>query len=361
MKKRRVAVVGATGLAGQQFLASLAGHPWFEVVVLAASERSAGKPYGEAIRDANGARRWWVTNAEPAPEFLGLQVEDARRLDAGKVDVVFAAVESDVAKELEPLYGRATPVVSTAAAFRNEPDTPIALPGVNVAAHLPLLEEQRRRRGWKGFVLPLPNCTTVGLAISLKPLLDRFGIRRVLMTSLQGISGAGRSPGVVGLDIVDNIIPYIPKEEEKVAAEARKILGRLGEGGIEPHPATVGATCTRVSVLEGHTLSVMVETERPCDPAAAAEAMRAFRGDFAGLGLPSAPAHPIIVHDDPFRPQPRLDRDAESGMATSVGRLRAEPALGSGLKYVAVSHNTRMGAAQGAVLAAEHLCHAGLI
>jgi aspartate-semialdehyde dehydrogenase len=361
MKKRRVAVVGATGLAGQQFLASLAGHPWFEVAVLAASERSAGKPYGEAIRDANGARRWWVTNAEPAPEFLALQVEDARRLDAGKVDLVFAAVESDVAKELEPLYGRLAPVVSTAAAFRSELDTPIALPGVNVAAHMPLLEEQRRRRGWKGFVLPLPNCTTVGLAISLKPLLDRFGIRRVLMTSLQGISGAGRSPGVVGLDIVDNIIPYIPKEEEKVAAEARKILGRLGEGGIEPHPAVVGATCTRVSVLEGHTLSVMVETERPCDPAAAAEAMRAFTGDFAGLGLPSAPAHPILVHDDPFRPQPRLDRDAESGMATSVGRLRAEPALGNGLKYVAVSHNTRMGAAQGAVLAAEHLVHAGVI
>src|SRR6185503_19193042 len=192
MKKRRVAVVGATGVAGQQFLASLVGHPWFEVAVLAASERSAGKPYGEAIRDANGARRWWVANAEPAPEFLALQVEDAKRFDAGRVDLVFAAVESDAAKELEPLYGRVTPVVSTAAAFRYEPDTPIALPGVNVAAHMPLLEEQRRRRGWKGFVLPLPNCTTVGLAISLKPLLDRFGIRRVLMTSLQGISGAGR-------------------------------------------------------------------------------------------------------------------------------------------------------------------------
>src|SRR5206468_596954 len=297
MRKRRVAVVGATGVAGQQFLAALAGHPWFEVAVLAASARSAGRPYGEAIREANGARRWRVAGTEPPPEFLAL----------------------------------------------------------------PLLAEQRRRRGWKGFVLPLPNCTTVGLAISLKPLLDRFGLARVLMTSLQGISGAGRSPGVVALDIVDNVIPFIPKEEEKVAAETRKILGRLGEGGIEPHPAPVGATCTRVGVLEGHTLSVMVETERPCDPAAAADAMRAFRGDYAGLGLPSAPAHPILVHDDPFRPQPRLDRDAEGGMATSVGRLRAEPALRNGLKYVALSHNTRMGAARGAVLAAEHLCHAGLV
>ncbi|HUE30580.1 MAG TPA: aspartate-semialdehyde dehydrogenase [Verrucomicrobiae bacterium] len=361
MRKRRVAVVGATGVAGQQFLAALAGHPWFEVAVLAASARSAGRPYGEAIREASGARRWWVTGMEPAPEFLALPVVDAARLDPDGLDLVFAAVESDAARELEPMYARAVPVISTAAAFRSETDTPIALPGVNVAAHLPLLAEQRRRRGWKGFVLPLPNCTTVGLAISLKPLLDRFGLARVLMTSLQGISGAGRSPGVVALDIVDNVIPFIPKEEEKVAAETRKILGRLGEGGIELHPAPVGATCTRVGVLEGHTLSVMVETERPCDPAAAAEAMRAFRGDYEGLGLPSAPAHPILVHEDPFRPQPRLDRDAEGGMATSVGRLRTEPALRNGLKYVALSHNTRMGAAHGAVLAAEHLCHAGVL
>ncbi|HZP40637.1 MAG TPA: aspartate-semialdehyde dehydrogenase [Candidatus Binatia bacterium] len=360
MRRRRVAVVGATGIAGQQFLASLAGHPWFEVTALAASARSAGRTYAEAIRDASGARRWWVADAEPAADFLALQVQDATRLDPGSVDIVFAAVESDAARELEPLYARAVPVISTASAFRYEADVPIALPGVNLATHLPLVAEQRRRRGWKGFVLPLPNCTTVGLAISLKPILDAFGIARVLMTSLQGISGAGRSPGVVALDIVDNVIPYIPKEEEKVATETAKILGRLGEGGIEPHPAAVGATCTRVGVLEGHTLSIIVETERRCDPAAAAEAMRAFRGDYAGLGLPSAPAHPILVHDDPFRPQPRLDRDAEGGMATSVGRIRSEPAVPNGLKYVALSHNTRMGAAHGAVLVAEYLCHAGL-
>src|SRR5690242_1049810 len=361
MRKRRVAVVGATGIAGQEFLVALAGHPWFDVVALAASARSAGRTYAEAIRDQSGARRWWVSGTEPAPEFLALPVEDASRLDPGKVDLVFAAVESDAARELEPIYARAVPVVSTASAFRYEVDVPIALPGVNVAAHLPLVEEQRRRRGWKGFVLPLPNCTTVGLAISLKPLLDQFGIERVLMTSLQGISGAGRSPGVVALDIVDNVIPYIPKEEEKVATETGKILGRLGEGGIEPHPAVVGATCTRVGVLDGHTLSIMVETERPCDPAAATEVMRAFRGDYAGLDLPSAPAHPILVHDDPFRPQPRLDRDAEGGMATSVGRLRPEPALANGLKYVALSHNTRMGAAHGAVLTAEYLCATGVL
>ncbi|HZP40097.1 MAG TPA: aspartate-semialdehyde dehydrogenase [Candidatus Binatia bacterium] len=358
MRKRRVAVVGATGVAGQQFLAALAGHPWFEVVALAASARSAGVPYGEAIRDGSGARRWWAAG-EPAPELLALTVVDAQKLSVDGLDLVFAAVESDAARELEPMYARAVPVISTAAAFRYETDVPIMLPGVNVAAHLPLVEEQRRRRGWKGFVLPLPNCTTVGLAISVKPILDGFGLVRVLMTSMQGISGAGRSPGVAALDIVDNVIPYIPKEEEKVARETGKILGRLGEGGIEPHPAPVGATCTRAAVLEGHTLAVTIETEQPCPPAAAAEAMRAFQGDFAGLDLPSAPAHPIIVHEDPFRPQPRLDRDAGNGMATSVGRLRPEPALRNGLKYVALSHNTKMGAAQGAVLVGEYLCRTG--
>ena len=360
MRKRAVAVVGATGVAGQQFLAALAGHPWFEVTALAASARSAGRPYGEAIRDPSGARRWWCSE-EPAAEFLGLPLEDAARLDPGRVDLVFAAVESEAARELEPVYARAVPVVSTAAAFRYEPDVPIALPGVNLAAHLPLVEQQRQRRGWKGFILPLPNCTTVGLAISLKPLLDGFGLERVLMTSMQGLSGAGRSPGVIALDIVDNVIPYIPKEEEKVATETAKILGRLGEGGIAPHPAPVGATCTRAAVLEGHTIAVTIATTRPCSPSAAAEAMRAFRPDYAGLDLPSAPAHAIIVHDDPFRPQPRLDRDAEGGMATSVGRLRAEPAVERGLKYVALSHNTRMGAAKGAVLAAEYLCRTGVV
>jgi len=181
----------------------------------------------------------------------------------------------------------------------------------------------------------------------------------VLMTSMQGISGAGRSPGVGALDIVDNLIPYIPKEEEKVATETGKVLGRLGEGGISSHPARVGATCTRAAVLDGHTLAVTVETERSCEPAAAAAAMREFGGDYAGLDLPSAPPRPIIVHEDPFRPQPRLDRDTDRGMATHVGRLRPEPALGHALKYVALSHNTRMGAAHGAVLVAEYLCRTG--
>jgi aspartate-semialdehyde dehydrogenase len=330
------------------------------VGALAASSRSAGRPYGEAIRDASGARRWWCKE-EPDAAFLALPVQDAAKLDPGSVDLVFSAVEAEPARELEPMYAKAVPVVSTASAFRYERDVPIVVPGVNMVAHVPLIEQQRRGRGWKGYIVPQPNCTTVGLVISLKPLHDAFGVERVLMTSMQGLSGAGRSPGVIGLDILDNIIPYIPKEEEKVATETGKILGRLGEGGIESLPAAVGATCTRAAVIEGHTLAVSVQTKKACDPAAAVAAMREFRGDFAGLNLPSAPQHPILVHDDPFRPQPRLDRDAEEGMATSVGRVRPEPALANGLKYVALSHNTKMGAARGAVLVAEYLCSAGLV
>ncbi len=360
MRKRRIAVVGATGLAGQQALVALENHPWFEVTALAASSRSAGKPYAEAIRDASGARRWFCRE-EPPAAAMSLMVQDAEALDPTTVDAVISCVESDPAKVLEPKYAAHVPVLSTASAFRYESDVPIIVPGVNVAAHAPLIEHQRKQRGWKGFVLPQSNCTVVGMVISLKPILDAFGIERVLATTMQSMSGAGRSPGVIGLDILDNLIPYIPKEEEKVAAEAGKILGTLGEGGIVPHGAPLGATCTRAAIIEGHTVSLTVQTERPCSPADAAAAMRAFRGDYAGLDLPSAPQHPIIVHDDPFRPQPRLDRDLDGGMATSVGRLRAEPALPNALKYVVLSHNTKMGAAKGVVLAGEHLVKLGML
>ena len=353
--KKKVAIVGATGIAGQQFMPALAEHPWFEVTRLVASERSAGKTYAEALRDPKtGARRWWA-DVEPPEAILRLPVEDSRDFRPDDVDLVFTAVESDVAKELEPRYAKTTPVVSTASAFRYEEDVPILVPGVN-SEHRALLELQKRRRGWKGWVTPIPNCTTTGLVLALAPVVAAFGARRVLVTSMQGISGAGRSPGVVALDILDNVIPFIPNEEEKVARETRKILGRVGEGGIAPREMIVSATCTRAAVLEGHTEAVSVELEQPATLEQVAEAMRAFG---RGRKLPSAPERWIIVHDDPFRPQPRLDRDAEGGMATSVGRLRLEPALENGIKFVLVSHNTKMGAAKGAVLVAEELLEAG--
>jgi aspartate-semialdehyde dehydrogenase len=356
-RERRVAVVGATGVAGQQFVAALDRHPWFRLTALAASERSAGRSYAAALTDAKSGARRWYCDEEPSAEALALVVADARDLDLDSVDIVFTAVESDAARELEPRFARRCPVFSTASAFRYEPDVPIAVPGVNLD-HLDVTEAQRRNRDWQGFVVPLPNCTTMGLAVTLKPLAEAFGLRRVVMTSMQGLSGAGRSPGVVALDVLDNIIPYIVGEEEKVAKETGKILGSLVQGRFEAHPAVVSATCTRANVREGHTEAVQVELERTPTLEQVREAFTSFGRDFCARGLPSAPRSLIVLHDDPFRPQPRLDRDAEGGMATSVGRLRLDAA---GLRYVLVSHNTKIGAAKGAVLIAEHLVNEGRI
>ncbi len=359
MKKKKVAVIGATGVAGQQFLASLAGHPIFEVVALAASERSAGKIYKDAITDAHGAFRWYCQ--EPLdPAFAKIQVEDASKLDAAKVDLVFTAVESDAAKDLEPRYAKTTPVVSTASAFRYEEDTPIFIPGVNMD-HDQLIPIQKKKRGWKGFVTPVPNCTTTGLAMTLKPLLEAFGILQVLMTSMQACSGAGRSPGVIGLDIIDNVIPYIPKEEEKVEKETQKILGTIVGETVAPAPFPVSATCTRVPVLEAHTEAVYVSLKKHATEDEVKKAMRDYGKEFVAMKFPSCPPHLIEVTDDPFRPQPRLDRDREGGMVTSVGRVRSDHALPNGIKYMLVSHNTKMGAAKGGMLVAEYLVHQGHI
>jgi len=355
------AVVGATGLAGQQFLAALVDHPRLEVVKLAASTRSAGKRYGEAIREANGQVKWYAAGTVDGLGGLrDLVVEDAAALDPRGLGVVFSAIEAEPARELEPRWGAETAVVSTASAFRYEDDVPILIPGVNMD-QARLIDVQRRRRGWKGFITPNPNCTTTGLAVTLAPLHDRFGVERVYMTSMQALSGAGRSPGVIALDSLDNIIPYIPKEEEKVEKETRKILGRLVGDAIEPAPFSVSCTCTRVPVLEGHTESVFVSLARPASEAEVKDAWREQGAAFVAHGYPSSPRHLIVVHDDPFRPQVRLDRDNEGGMATSVGRLRMDPSLPNGLKYVLVSHNTKMGAAKGAILVAEDLIARGYI
>jgi len=359
MKKKKVAVVGATGVAGQQFLASLPGHPYFEVTALAASERSAGKKYKDAITDAHGASHWYCQ--EPLdPAYASLEVQDASKLDATKVDLVFTAVESDAAKMLESLYAKTTPVVSTASAYRYEKDVPIFIPGVNMDHDL-LIAEQKKNRGWKGFVTPVPNCTTTGFAMTLKPLYDAFGIDRVVMTSMQACSGAGRSPGVSALDITDNVVPFINKEEEKVEIETQKILGKISGGTVAPAAFPVSATCTRVAVLEAHTEAVYVSLKKDATVEEAKKAMREFGKSFIALNLPSSPTHLIDVTDDPFRPQPRLDRDKEGGMVTSVGRVRKDLALSNGIKYVLVSHNTKMGAAKGGMLVAEYLVHKGHI
>ena len=356
----KAAIVGATGIVGQQFVLALQQHPWFRIEALAASRRSAGRTYGEALRDpATGAWRWY---AGPLPDktIFDLPVEDAETLEASRFDVIFTGVESDAAKALEPQYAKSCPVLSTASAFRYEDDVPVLIPGVN-DDHARLVEQQRRQRGWKGFISPNPNCTTVGLAISLAPLVRTFGVDTVVMTSLQAVSGAGRNGGVLSLDILDNVIPYIPKEEDKVRREVSKILGQITTAGLEPLPVRISATCTRVPVMDGHTASVLAVTSRQASVSEAREVMASFGREFVELGLPSSPRQFIVMHDDPYRPQPRLDRDTDDGMATVVGRLRADTAFDNGLQYVVLSHNTKMGAAKGTVLAAEMLVHKGYI
>lgn len=354
--QKRVAVVGAAGIAGQQFMAALAGHPWFELVAIAGSARSAGKTYEDALRAPNGQMLWFQT--DPIPEsYRNMRVTLGTDLDLDQVDIVFTAVESDAAKKLEPIYAAHKPTISTASAYRMEPDVPLLIPGVNTDHHA-LIARQREERGWNGFVVPIPNCTTYGLACTLAPLHRAFGVETVIMTSLQATSGAGRVGGVLALDIVDNLVPYIPKEEDKVEREAQKILGSYADGVVHPADFVVSSTCTRVPVTDGHTETVCVRTVTPCT---VEEATAAFRDYAPGLnGLPCAPKQFITVHDDPFRPQPRIDREADGGMTTHVGRIRPDAALG-GVKYVLLSHNTKAGAAKGALLVAEALIQAGQI
>lgn len=358
--KLRCAVVGATGIAGQQFLAALKDHPYFQVVRLAASERSAGKTYREAITSSTGGVSWFL--AEPlADEFASMPVVDASSMTLDGLDLVFAAVESDAAKVLEPKYAEQLPVISTASAFRYETDVPILIPAVN-GHQAELIRLQQKNRGWKGFVTPIPNCTTTGLAIACAPLERAFGIDKVMMTSMQAVSGAGRSPGVIALDITDNVIPYIAKEEEKVEREMQKILGKLEGNNITPAPIAVSATCTRVAVLDGHFEAAYVSLKRGASLDEVKAEMRRFGGDINPSTHPSAPKNWITVHEDPYRPQPRRDRDADRGMTTSVGRLREDRVIGPhGVKFVLLSHNTKMGAALGAVLVAEDLMKRGLI
>lgn len=354
-----VAIVGATGIAGQQVLAALAGHPMFEMAALAASERSAGRNFDEAITDvSSGMRRWYVDGAEPPPEALKLEVQDAKSMRLDGAQLVFAAVESEAARELEPVYARHVPTISTARPHRMDADVPLVIPGVNLD-HLVIVNEQRRRRGWEGYIATLPNCTATGLAITLKALDQRFGVDAVIVTTMQGISGAGRD--LPALDILENIIPYIPREEERVMIETRKILGRVAEGGIAELPIKISATCTRAAVLAGHTESVSVSLKRTASVDEISSAFEAYGQDFTTLGLPNSPHHMITVHRNPMRPQPRLDREADHGMTTSVGRVRADEVMPNGIKYLLVSHNAAMGAGRGAVLLAEYLQHTGLL
>ncbi len=352
--KKKVAIIGVTGAVGQEFVLSLKDHPWFEVTQIAASERSAGKNYVDAIRDPDSGIIKWEVGGE-IPEYVkGMTVKKIDEINVAELDLVFSAVESNAARDIETKFAKDLPVISTSSAYRYEDDVPILIPGIN-DEQAELLDVQKKKRDWKGWVAPLPNCTTTGLAITMKPLYEKYGAKKVMMTSMQAISGGGRSPGVSAMDVTDNIIPYIPKEENKVRIETKKILGKLKDGKIEPADIRVSCTCTRVPVIDGHTESVFVETEKEIDPKNAKETYEQYNKEISVVGLPSAPKDYYAVHEDPTRPQPRIERQVGDGMTTTIGRLEKEELFDHGLKYMLFSHNKKMGSAKGAVLLAEML------
>ena len=321
------------------------------------SDRSTGKKYIDAIRDPHSGILKWH-NREQIPEYIrDTVISKLDDINPKDFDLIFTAVESDAAQIIEPKLATEFPLLGTAAAFRYENDVPILIPGIN-DDHIELLNKQKKERKWGGFIAPLPNCTTTGLAITLKPIMANFGIKSVLMTSMQALSGAGRSPGVVALDILDNVIPYIPKEEEKVQIETKKILGRYSDLSgeiISDETQSQLAPGTRVPVSDGHTEVVFVETSTNADPESVAKQMVKFSENVSIKALPSAPKDYIIVNDDPTRPQPRIDREVNDGMTTVVGRLRKDSVFENGIKYVLLTHNEKMGSAKGAVLLAELL------
>jgi aspartate-semialdehyde dehydrogenase len=346
MDRIPVAILGATGAVGQRFVQLLSDHPWFEIAALAASERSAGRRYADACN--------WVIANDPLPS-VGEMIVSPLEPDI-PARLVFSALPSAVAREVEPRFAQAGyGVCSNASAFRYEPDVPLVIPEVN-AGHTALIERQRTERDWPGFIVTSPNCTTTGVVMPLKPLDNAFGLRRVLATSMQAISGAGY-PGVASLDILDNVLPYIGGEEEKIERETQLLLGRMVDDRRVEAPVIVSAQANRVPVLDGHTVCLSLGFEKQPTVEKAIVALANFRGPDVVRELPSAPEHPIIVRLEPDRPQPRRNRDAEGGMAVTVGRVRECPLLH--LRLVSVSHNTLRGAASGSILNAELLVASG--
>lgn len=341
-KKIPVAVLGATGLVGQRLVHLLADHPGFEIRALAASDNSVGKKYAEVAK-------WKLPH--PIPESArDLIVQPCE--PGMDVALVFSALPSDVAGDIEENFAaRGYLVSSNASNHRLDADVPLVIPEVN-PDHLDLIRVQRARRQSSGAIVCNPNCSTIHLTLALKPLADAFGLRRVIVTTMQAISGAGY-PGVASLDILDNVIPFIGGEETKLETEPLKILGTLQGDRIVNADVKISAACNRVATWDGHLETVSVELIEKPNIDQLRRVMIQFKGEPQTLGLPTAPAHPIIVRDEVDRPQPRLDRDAERGMASVVGRVR--PCNVLDYKFVLLGHNTVRGAAGGTVLNAELL------
>jgi aspartate-semialdehyde dehydrogenase len=343
-----VAVLGATGAVGQRFIQLLADHPWFEIVALAGSDRSAGKPYAEACR--------WVLDSDPPPRVGEMIVVAPEPGLPGTI--AFSALPTEVAREVEPQFAQAGYLVcSNASAYRETSHVPLLIPELN-ADHLGMIARQRAVCSWPGLIVTSPNCTTTGLAMALYPLHRAFKVTQVFVTTLQAVSGAGY-PGVPFLDITDNLIPYIGGEEDKIRSETCLLLGDMSAGERTPAEIGISVQVTRVPVIDGHTLSIAAKFEHPPTVEEATQVLESFRGPDVLQQLPSAPARPVVVRYELDRPQPRRDRGAEGGMAVTVGRVR--PCTLLDLRLVSVVHNTLRGAASGSILNAELLVAEGFV
>ncbi len=347
MPKKRAAILGSSGMIGQRFARMLQGHPYFDVVAYCASDRSDGKTMAQA----------WKLSDVDLDKDLGAQVIQGTNSEALRkqgVDVVFSGLPSEVAGPIEDALAEAgMAVFSNAASHRMEPDTPILLPEVN-ADHLDSIEVQKKRRKNHGFIVTNANCSVTGLALGLKPLVDKFGFKDVNVATYQALSGAGY-PGVASLDILGNVMPYIKNEEEKMNSEGRKILGTWTNGRFEDSPVMIQACCARVHVRDGHLEAVFIRDKEMPSRDDIIGALSHFSARPQKLKLPSAPEHPILVREEPDRPQPILDADAgtpqrAAGMAVTVGRIRVDRDV---LRMFLLSHNTIRGGAGGSVLNAE--------
>ena len=348
--RQQIGILGATGMVGQRFIQLLENHPWFEVAWLAASDRSSGKKYGDAVK-------WKLDTALPE-RVANMVVSPA--VPEGAPKIIFAALDADIAREMEPAFAAAgCAVISNSSAFRMHEDVPLVIPEVN-ADHLPILENQEWRKNSGGYIVTNPNCSAIGLVLVLKPLVERFGIESIFVSTMQAISGAGY-PGVASMDILGNVVPFIKNEEEKMQAETLRLLGsrQILEGGssvVRPLDAKMTAHCNRVAVEDGHTESVSVKFRHKATREEILEAWREFT-PLAGRDLPMAPAQPVEFLSMEDRPQPRLDKNRGGGMASSVGRLR--PCTLLDWKFTVLSHNTIRGAAGAALLNAELLVSLG--
>jgi aspartate-semialdehyde dehydrogenase len=348
MAKIPVAVLAATGAVGQRFVQLLADHPWFEVVAVTGSARTAGERYGDNVH--------WVLS-DPMPAAIAdLVVQPTTpNLD---VPVVFSALPTAEARELEPQFAAAGyAVITNASAYRMAGDVPLLIPELN-PEHTALIPRQQEKCGWPGFIVASPNCSTTSAVLPLHIFQEAFGLEAALITTLQAISGAGY-PGVSGLDILDNIIPHIPGEDEKLEAEPRKLLGRMENGALVLAEIPISAEATRVPVRDGHLAAVSVRLSRRVAPGEAVDVLRAWQPPAIAASLPSSPERVLVYQPEPDRPQPRLDRASEKGLAWTVGNVRACPVLD--LRYMALTHNTLRGAASGSVLNAELLVEQGYI